>query len=57
MVYLAKKCMDVEISDVEQYRIPADGTFDSGMFGGTWEIRPDFEKNTELLHEFIYGPE
>lgn len=40
---------------VEQFRIPADGTFKSGTFDGRWEIRPDFDENIELLHEFIYG--
>ena len=55
MVYLAKKCDDIELSSIEQYRIPADGTFDSGMLHGTWSIRPNFDQNAELLHEFIYG--
>lgn len=50
---MALLVMDVE--EVEQYRIPADGTFDSGMFGGTWMIRPNFDENASLLREFIYG--
>ena len=45
----------MEIDDVEQNRIPVDGTFKSGTFDGTWMIKPDFEKNAELLHDFIYG--
>lgn len=40
---------------VEQFRIPADGTFDSGTYDGRWEIHPNFSKNIDLLHEFIYG--
>ncbi len=39
---------------VEQFRIPADGTFDSGTYDGRWEIHPNFTKNINLLHEFIY---
>lgn len=45
----------MEIDDVEQNRIPVDGTFKSGTFDGTWMIKPDFAKNAELLHDFIYG--
>ena len=45
----------MEIDDVEQNRIPVDGTFKSGTFDGTWMIKPDVEKNAELLHDFIYG--
>lgn len=55
MKTLATAGLVMEIDDVEQYRIPEDGTFQSGMFGGTWMIKPDFEKNAELLKEFIYG--
>ncbi len=47
--------MDVE--DVEQFRIPADNTYKSGMMEGTWKIVPDFETNGQLLHDFIYGVE
>ena len=25
------------------------------MFGNVWCIKPDFEKNAELLHDFIYN--
>ena len=35
--------------------IPADGTYQDGMFGNTWCIKPDFEANTQALREFIYG--
>lgn len=45
----------VETEDVGQYRIPADGTYESGTFSGTWMIRPDLERNQQLLHDFIYG--
>lgn len=45
----------VETEDVGQYRIPADGAYESGTFSGTWMIRPDLERNQQLLHDFIYG--
>lgn len=47
--------VNLDTSTIEQNRIPADGTFESGMKDGTWSIRPDFDKNKALLHEFIYG--
>ena len=52
---LAYTVMAIELNNVEQYRVPVDGTYKSGMFDGMWLIKPDFEANTELLHEFIYG--
>lgn len=54
---LAYTGLSAEIEDVGQYRIPADGTFNSGMFGDVWCIKPNFEKNAQLLHDFIYGEE
>ena len=47
--------LKLDEDSIEQYRIPADGTFESGMKDGFWSIRPDFDKNKELLHDFIYG--
>lgn len=52
---LAYTVMAMELNEVEQYRVPADGTYKSGMFDGMWLIKPDFEANARLLHEFIYG--
>ena len=54
---LATACAGVDMSNIDQFRIPADGTYESGMYKGTWCIRPDFEKNARLLREFIYGEE
>lgn len=47
--------LNMDLSQTEEMRIPADGTYQSGMFGNTWCIKPDFEQNAELLHAFIYG--
>lgn len=52
---LATAFMVMEIEDVEQFRVPADGTFQSGTFNGIWMIRPNFDQNKALLKEFIYG--
>ena len=52
---MATAFMVMEVSEVGQNRIPADGTFQSGMFDNVWMIKPDLEKNREQLHTFIYG--
>ena len=51
---IASVGMKLDMGSVEQYRVPVDGTFDSGTFNGVWCIKPNFEKNTDLLHSFIY---
>ena len=55
VISLANVGLNLDEASIEQNRIPADGTFESGMKDGFWSIRPDFEKNKELLSEFIYG--
>lgn len=52
---ISKSAMECDLDGIEQYRIPADGTYDSGMFGNVWCIKPNFSKNAKLLHNFIYG--
>lgn len=47
--------LNMDLSNVEQLRIPADGTYDSGTFDGIWCIKPNYSKNTKILHDFIYG--
>lgn len=47
--------MVMEVADVGQFRIPADGAFQSGTFNGTWMIKPNLEANQEKLRQFIYG--
>lgn len=42
-------------SDIEQYRLPVDGSFSSQRIDGKAVLVPDLEKNTEYLHNFIYG--
>ncbi len=41
--------------EMAQYRVPAEGTYESGTLHGVWSIRPDFEANRRLLRQFIYG--
>ena len=55
LVALAAVGLKMDLSSIQQFRLPADKTFKSGMFGNVWCIKPDFEKNAELLHDFIYN--
>ena len=52
---IASLGLKLDMDSVDQFRVPADGTFDSGTFNGVWCIKPNFEKNANLLHSFIYG--
>lgn len=54
LLELAQLGLSADLSAIKQFRVPVDGTFESGMQNGVWSIRPDFEKNTQLLHDFIY---
>lgn len=51
---IAGACMKIDLDELTQFRIPADDTYEDGMFGDTWCIKPDFEENARLLHAFIY---
>ena len=55
LITLATVGMQIDLDTIGQLRLPADGTYDSGTFNGVWCIKPDFEKNTALLYDFIYG--
>ena len=52
---IASVGLKMDLSSVEQLRLPADGTFESGTYDGIWCIKPNFSKNAALLHSFIYG--
>ena len=51
--------LQVNLDALQETRIPAEGTYDSGTYTmqkkRVWCIKPDFDQNTRLLHEFIYG--
>ena len=56
-IQLALIAFRADLDQIEQYRIPAEGTYRSGIMpeNNLWTIQPDFEENTRLLREFIYG--
>lgn len=47
--------LQVDLNGVEQLRLPADGTYTTVTENKKWSIRADFDQNTDILHEFIYG--
>ena len=52
---LASVGLKLNIDDVTQLRVPIDGTYKAGMYGGTWCIRADMDENRRRVHLFIYG--
>ena len=47
--------LNVDTTNIDELRLPVDGTFDSGIFDGVWCIKPNFSKNAEILYDYIYG--
>ena len=54
IIQLAVLAVVVDLDNVEQFRLPVEGVYTTGYEDKLWVIWPDFAKNTELLHEFIY---
>lgn len=40
---------------LEQFRLPAEGAYTTGTVDGAWVIKPDLEKNRQLLKVFLNG--
>jgi len=55
IISLARLGLSADMDNIQELRLPADGTYESGTFDGVWCIKPDFKKNAKLLKEFIYG--
>ncbi len=55
LITLSSIGLQMDMDSIEQFRIPADGTYESGMFDGVWCVKPNFDKNAELLYDFIYN--
>jgi len=52
---LAGVGMSIDLNGVSQLRLPVEGAYTSGTVDGVWRIDPNFPKNAEALHEFIYN--
>lgn len=57
LVKLAGVGLQLDMDNIQQQRLPADGTYQSGNINGAWKIVPDLDKNAQILHDFIYGVE
>ena len=55
IVTLASLGLEVDLEEIQEFRVPVDGTYESGMYQGFWSIRPNFQRNAQLLNGFIYG--
>lgn len=54
---LALQAEKFNTDNIVQYRLPVDGYFKSRKIRGMDVLVPDMDKNTKLLHAFIYGNE
>ena len=52
---LASVGFQLNLDEVTQLRVPVDGTYQAGMYSGTWCIRADMDENRHRVHMFIYG--
>jgi len=52
---LGEIVMKSNLNTLKELRLPVDGTYKDGIYKDTYSIRPDFKKNTQQLHDFIYG--
>ena len=55
LLSLGKDVLSFDSRGVEEYRLPADKTYTHERIRGMAVLVPDIEKNTELLHEFIFN--
>ena len=49
------KVMGFGKTNLQQLRIPADGTYKNKTINGMQVLVPDLQKNTDLLHKFIFN--
>jgi len=46
----------LDMDEVDQLRLPVDGTFITGeVVPGAWAIQPDYKKNAQALYDYIYN--
>lgn len=52
-----EQALQIGLTEVENYRIPVEGTYEEGYVRRMAVLIPNIPKNVELLHEFIFGKE
>lgn len=59
LMTIAAVGMDIDLNAIPQFRIPADGTYQSGTYtinnSKVWCIKADLSANAKKLRKFIYG--
>ncbi len=55
MISLGTTAMGMEESDIESYRLPADGMYENQTIRGMQVLVPDLEANREYLYELLFG--
>lgn len=53
IINLSAQVLSLGKFDIEQLRLPIDGTFREERYNSMWVINPDIERNTQALHNFI----
>jgi len=54
MVDFGIKVIGFGNTNLQQYRLPVDGTYKSRVISGMEVLVPDLQKNTDLLHKFLF---
>lgn len=52
---IASEAAKFNTDNIEEYRLPVNGTYKSQKIRGMAVLVPDISKNKQLLHDFIYG--
>ena len=55
VIQLAVLGTQIDLEQVEEFRIPVEGAYSTGYEGKLWVIWPDFDASTQALYDFIYG--
>jgi len=52
---IAKKTLSADLSDIQTFRIPIDGTIKDANVNGMAVLIIDFDENIEAAHNFIFN--
>lgn len=55
IISMGKTVLGLKDKEIYQFRLPADGAFKGERINGMDVLVPDMEKNTQLLHDFLYN--
>lgn len=52
-----EEALEIGLTEMESYRVPAEGTYEAGYVRKMAVLVPNLPENVALLHEFIFGEE